>query len=76
MISAKVNYVFFSFRLTIKAGCQMDLSDFPMDKQNCPLFIGSCKFLKYNKLLRNFPEQLSKCFISNRSNMTQSPNWP
>ena len=21
----------------------MDLSDFPMDKQNCPLYIGSCE---------------------------------
>lgn len=32
-----------SLRLTIRASCQMDLSDFPMDKQNCPLYIGSCK---------------------------------
>ncbi len=31
-------------RLTIKAGCQMDLSDFPMDKQRCPLQIGSCEY--------------------------------
>ena len=26
----------------------MDLSDFPMDKQNCPLYIGSCE-LTYTK---------------------------
>ena len=31
------------FRLTIKASCQMDLSDFPMDKQRCPLQMGSCE---------------------------------
>lgn len=35
--------VLYSQRLTIRASCQMDLSDFPMDKQNCPLYIGSCK---------------------------------
>ncbi|XP_059079847.1 gamma-aminobutyric acid receptor subunit alpha-3-like [Tigriopus californicus] len=33
--------VLYSQRLTIKASCQMDLSDFPMDKQKCPLQIGS-----------------------------------
>eukprot|EP00095_Tigriopus_kingsejongensis_P011181 maker-scaffold456_size166325-snap-gene-0.27 protein:Tk11181 transcript:maker-scaffold456_size166325-snap-gene-0.27-mRNA-1 annotation:"gaba-gated ion channel grd isoform x2" len=33
--------VLYSQRLTIKASCQMDLSDFPMDKQRCPLQIGS-----------------------------------
>ena len=33
-----------SSRLTIRASCNMDLSDFPMDKQRCPLIIGSCKY--------------------------------
>ena len=31
-------------RLTIRASCQMDLADFPMDNQKCPLRIGSCKY--------------------------------
>merc|ERR1719361_2742479 len=33
--------VLYSQRLTIRASCQMDLSDFPMDTQRCPLHIGS-----------------------------------
>lgn len=31
----------YSQRLTIKARCEMDLRKFPLDKQNCPLDIGS-----------------------------------
>lgn len=30
-------------RLTIKAGCPMRLEKFPMDTQQCPLKLGSCK---------------------------------
>ncbi|KAL3266711.1 hypothetical protein HHI36_010872, partial [Cryptolaemus montrouzieri] len=33
--------VLYSSRLTIKAGCPMNLEDFPMDIQRCPLKFGS-----------------------------------
>lgn len=33
--------VLYSSRLTIKANCPMDLQDFPMDIQHCPLLLGS-----------------------------------
>ena len=36
-------FIFLNNRLTIRASCLMDLSDFPMDTQRCPLNIGSCK---------------------------------
>jgi gamma-aminobutyric acid receptor subunit alpha len=39
--------VLYSQRLTIKASCMMNLEDFPMDKQRCPLRIGSCKFWNF-----------------------------
>ena len=35
--------VLYSQRLTIRAHCIMNLQDFPMDRQRCPLKIGSCK---------------------------------
>ena len=31
------------FRITVKAYCPMNLEDFPMDKQRCPITIESCK---------------------------------
>ena len=34
--------VLYSQRLTIRAHCIMNLQDFPMDRQRCPLKIGSC----------------------------------
>ncbi|KAI1286118.1 Gamma-aminobutyric acid receptor subunit alpha-6 [Halotydeus destructor] len=33
--------VYYSMRLTVKARCLMELRDFPMDKQSCPLLFGS-----------------------------------
>jgi gamma-aminobutyric acid receptor subunit alpha len=33
--------VLYSSRLTIKASCPMNLRDFPLDVQTCPLYIGS-----------------------------------
>nr|XP_053626173.1 uncharacterized protein LOC128684056 [Cherax quadricarinatus] len=36
--------ILYSMRLTIKAKCPMELRNFPMDKQSCPLVISSCEF--------------------------------
>ncbi|KAG8225046.1 hypothetical protein J437_LFUL000024, partial [Ladona fulva] len=33
--------ILYSMRLTIKANCPMELRNFPMDRQSCPLIIGS-----------------------------------
>ncbi|NP_001071290.1 cys-loop ligand-gated ion channel subunit 8916 [Apis mellifera] len=35
--------ILYSMRLTIKAKCPMELRNFPMDRQSCPLILGSCK---------------------------------
>ncbi|XP_068907238.1 gamma-aminobutyric acid receptor alpha-like isoform X2 [Tenebrio molitor] len=43
--------VLYSSRLTIKAGCPMNLEDFPMDIQRCPLKFGSSE---YSMLLVSF----------------------
>lgn len=37
----KDGLILYSMRLTIKSLCPMDLHNFPMDKQSCPLIIGS-----------------------------------
>lgn len=36
--------ILYSMRLTIKATCPMELRNFPMDRQSCPLILGSCKY--------------------------------
>ncbi|KAH8398014.1 hypothetical protein KR222_010174, partial [Zaprionus bogoriensis] len=37
--------ILYSMRyLTIKATCPMELKNFPMDRQSCPLIIGSCRY--------------------------------
>ncbi|KAG6453842.1 hypothetical protein O3G_MSEX008316 [Manduca sexta] len=36
--------ILYSMRLTIKAKCPMELRNFPMDRQSCPLILGSCDF--------------------------------
>ena len=41
------------FRLTIKAKCPMELRTFPMDRQSCPLILGSCEY-PHKKLLSCF----------------------
>ncbi|XP_046438614.1 gamma-aminobutyric acid receptor alpha-like isoform X1 [Daphnia pulex] len=36
--------ILYSVRLTIKAKCSMDLREFPMDHQSCPLILGSYSY--------------------------------
>ncbi|XP_017769890.1 PREDICTED: gamma-aminobutyric acid receptor alpha-like isoform X2 [Nicrophorus vespilloides] len=44
--------VLYSSRLTIKAGCPMNLEDFPMDIQRCPLKFGSFGYTSRDVLYR------------------------
>ncbi|XP_058457753.1 gamma-aminobutyric acid receptor alpha-like isoform X2 [Malaya genurostris] len=44
--------VLYSSRLTIKAGCPMNLEDFPMDIQRCPLKFGSFGYTSHDVLYR------------------------
>ncbi|KAH0811082.1 hypothetical protein MTP99_011533 [Tenebrio molitor] len=44
--------VLYSSRLTIKAGCPMNLEDFPMDIQRCPLKFGSFGYTAQDVLYR------------------------
>lgn len=48
MFSLLISIISFSdCRLTIKAKCPMELRNFPMDRQSCPLILGSCKYIKF-----------------------------
>lgn len=38
--------ILYSMRLTIKASCPMELRNFPMDRQSCPLILGSCEYFR------------------------------
>ncbi|KAK9731194.1 Neurotransmitter-gated ion-channel transmembrane region [Popillia japonica] len=44
--------VLYSSRLTIKAGCPMNLEDFPMDIQRCPLKFGSFGYTSQDVIYR------------------------
>ncbi|XP_055593191.1 gamma-aminobutyric acid receptor alpha-like [Uranotaenia lowii] len=44
--------VLYSSRLTIKAGCPMNLADFPMDIQRCPLKFGSFGYTSNDVMYR------------------------
>uniref|UniRef100_A0A1I8IUN1 Neur_chan_LBD domain-containing protein n=1 Tax=Macrostomum lignano TaxID=282301 RepID=A0A1I8IUN1_9PLAT len=52
--------VFFSMRLTIKAVCFMDFRKFPVDKQACPLLIGSYAYDSKNLVYVWWEEAKSK----------------
>ncbi|KAL5013033.1 hypothetical protein ScPMuIL_011584, partial [Solemya velum] len=42
--------ILYSQRLTIKASCPMQLGNFPLDSQQCPLYIGSFAYSKQDVL--------------------------
>ena len=35
-------------RTTVRLACLMDLINYPMDEQKCPIYISSCKFNYFN----------------------------
>lgn len=41
--------ILYSMRLTLKASCIMKLNNFPMDRQSCPLIIGSCNLFSFTR---------------------------
>ncbi|XP_076749781.1 gamma-aminobutyric acid receptor subunit alpha-2 isoform X3 [Xylocopa sonorina] len=57
--------ILYSMRLTIKAKCPMELRNFPMDRQSCPLILGSCKYYAYTsgQLVYEWQEGSSVDFV-------------
>ncbi|XP_018306433.1 gamma-aminobutyric acid receptor alpha-like [Mycetomoellerius zeteki] len=54
--------ILYSMRLTIKAKCPMELRNFPMDRQFCPLIMGSYAYTS-GQLVYEWQEGLSVNFI-------------
>ncbi|KAK8753183.1 hypothetical protein OTU49_003048, partial [Cherax quadricarinatus] len=75
--------ILYSMRLTIKAKCPMELRNFPMDKQSCPLVISSyaytekdVKFVWDRKLVSFVPGMaLSQFEILNTRCTNYSVRW-
>lgn len=60
------------FRLTIKAACPMNLENFPMDVQRCPLKLGSCEWHLRNLVKMRRDKFFVSCFKQNFSTFF----WP
>ncbi|XP_050444735.1 gamma-aminobutyric acid receptor alpha-like [Cataglyphis hispanica] len=54
--------ILYSMRLTIKAKCPMELRNFPMDRQSCPLIMGSYAYTS-GQLIYEWQEGSSVNFI-------------
>ncbi|XP_032667100.1 gamma-aminobutyric acid receptor alpha-like [Odontomachus brunneus] len=55
--------ILYSMRLTIKAKCPMELRNFPMDRQSCPLIMGSYAYTS-GQLVYEWQEGSSVNFVS------------
>uniref|UniRef100_A0A182QI39 Neurotransmitter-gated ion-channel ligand-binding domain-containing protein n=1 Tax=Anopheles farauti TaxID=69004 RepID=A0A182QI39_9DIPT len=54
--------ILYSMRLTIKASCLMELRSFPMDRQSCPLVLGSYAYSR-QQLLYQWKDEDSVSFV-------------
>ncbi|XP_033205399.2 gamma-aminobutyric acid receptor subunit alpha-6 [Bombus vancouverensis nearcticus] len=54
--------ILYSMRLTIKAKCPMELRNFPMDRQSCPLILGSYAYTS-GQLIYEWQEGSSVNFV-------------
>ncbi|XP_061935811.1 gamma-aminobutyric acid receptor alpha-like isoform X1 [Apis cerana] len=54
--------ILYSMRLTIKAKCPMELRNFPMDRQSCPLILGSYAYTS-SQLIYEWQEGSSVNFV-------------
>ncbi|KAL1506054.1 hypothetical protein ABEB36_005486 [Hypothenemus hampei] len=55
--------ILYSMRLTIKAKCPMELKSFPMDRQSCPLLLGSYAYTS-NDLIYQWQNDKSVNFVA------------